>query len=524
MRSSSMASEALAVQTRYSTGAMQIMNGRVFLIGAGPGDPNLLTIRGAQLLRNSDVVLYDGLCNPEILAHAPQALQVCVGKHGQTRIWKQEEIIKEMIRYASEGKTVSRLKGGDPAVFARTAEEIDALSQAGIAFEIVPGITAALAAGSFTGIPVTHRKLSSAVALVTGHEEQGKTDSSLDWEALARFPGTLVIYMGVTTSKTWTENLINSGLAPETSVAIIRRCSLPDQQVLRCSLQEIPQMLGTGSRIRPPVIVIIGAVSELEPNDLQQFTNRRPLSGQTVLVTRPIDQAASLAIPLQDLGANVIIQPMIKISEPRDWSEVDQAIDNIERWDAIVFCSQNGVKHFSARLHEKNLDCRSLAGRKIAAVGSKTKEALLNQGIVADFVPEKFNSECLGESLSRFAINAQILIVRASRGNNRIAELLEHAGAAVTQVTAYEHQDVRPNSDELTNKMLRGEIDWVTAMSSETVRNLIRCFGKSLEKTRLATISPTTSSVARTAGLNVHAEANPYTSQALVQAILEAVK
>ena len=180
---------------------MQIMNGRVFLIGAGPGDPGLLTLRGAELLRCSDVVLYDGLCNPEILAQAPQAEQICVGKHGKSRIWTQKEIIQEIVRHAKAGKTVSRLKGGDPAVFARTAEEIQALSDEGIPFEIVPGITAALAAGSYAGIPITHRKYASAVALVTGHEEPGKKETALDWSALASFPGTLVIYMGVTTAK-----------------------------------------------------------------------------------------------------------------------------------------------------------------------------------------------------------------------------------------------------------------------------------------------------------------------------------
>ena len=524
MRSSSMASESPAVQTRYSTGTMQMMNGRVFLIGAGPGDPSLLTIRGAQLLRSADVVLYDGLCNPEILTHAPQALQICVGKHGQTRIWKQQEIIKEMIQHASAGKVVARLKGGDPAIFARTAEEIDALSEAGIEFEVAPGITAALAAGSFAGIPVTHRKHSSAVALITGHEEQGKTDSSLDWEALARFPGTLVIYMGVTTSKTWTENLIKGGLSPDTPVAIIRRCSLPDQQVFRCPLREIPQVLGKGNQIRPPVIVIIGAVAELQPNALQKFSNQRPLSGQTILITRPIEQAASLAIPLQNLGANVMIQPMIKISTPKDWSEVDGVINTIDQWSAMVFCSQNGVRYFIDRLHQKNLDCRHLAGLKIAAVGSKTEKALRSHGIIADVVPEQFNGEKLAESLSCIATNARVLIVRASRGNNRIADLLVNAGAEVKQIVAYEHQDVTPNNDELNNKMIRGEIDWVTAMSSETVRNLVRCFGKSLNTTRLATISPATSLVAKDAGLKVEAEANPYTSQGLIQAILEAVE
>ncbi len=205
------------------------MNPIVYLIGAGPGDPDLLTLRGAKCLRRSDVVLYDGLSNAEILRLAPAAEHICVGKHGQSRIWKQREIIDEMLRHARAGRTVARLKGGDPAVFARTAEEVDALREAKIAFEIVPGITAALAAGSYAGIPITDRKLASAVALVTGHEEPEKTESSLDWNALAIFPGTLVIYMGVTTAGVWTDALITAGKDPATPTALVRRCSHPDQ-------------------------------------------------------------------------------------------------------------------------------------------------------------------------------------------------------------------------------------------------------------------------------------------------------
>ncbi len=206
------------------------MKGVVYLIGAGPGDPGLLTLRGAELLGRAEVVLYDGLSNADILAHAPSAQQICVGKHGQHRIWTQSEIIDEMLRFAQQGKIVARLKGGDPAVFARSAEEVAALQAAGIPFEIVPGITAALAASSYAGIPITCRGIASAVALVTGHEEPGKAESSLDWMALAKFPGTLVIYMGVTTAPVWTKQLIDGGKSPATPVAILRRCSMHDQR------------------------------------------------------------------------------------------------------------------------------------------------------------------------------------------------------------------------------------------------------------------------------------------------------
>ncbi len=516
-----MASDSSAVQTRCPSGTMQIMNGSVFLIGAGPGDPGLLTMRGAELLRGSDIVLYDGLCNPEILAQSPQATHICVGKHGQSRIWKQDEIIKEMIRYAKEGKNVSRLKGGDPAVFARTAEEVDALAKEGIKFEIVPGITAALAAGSFAGIPVTHRQLASAVALVTGHEEPDKSASSLDWEALARFPGTLVIYMGVTTADLWTRNLIQGGLSPQTSVAIVRRCSLPDQQVFRCKLEEIPKLLGVGMKTRPPVIVVIGKVSELRAHDFQQFANHRPLSGQTVLVTRPVEQAEPLVAELRKLGAHVIIQPMIRISSLPNFDEIDRAIDHRGEWNYIIFCSQNGVRHFMERLFEKNLDSRSLAGIKIGVVGSKTEQALKQYGIQSDIVPTDFNGDQLAGIIASEANGKKVLIIRASRGNQRISEILTEAGSQVTQIASYSHEDVTEVDDTILEKMASGEIDWVTAMSSETLRNLYRCFGDSLRDCKLATISPITSQVAKELGLTVSAEASPYTSQGLIQSILK---
>ena len=503
---------------------MQIMNGRVFLIGAGPGDPGLLTLRGAELLRCSDIVLYDGLCNPEILAQAPQAEQICVGKHGKSRIWTQEEIIQEIVRHAKAGKTVSRLKGGDPAVFARTAEEIQALSDEGIPFEIVPGITAALAAGSYAGIPITHRKYASAVALVTGHEEPGKKETALDWSALASFPGTLVIYMGVTTAKHWTDNLITAGLAGKTSVAIIRRCSLPDQQILRCSLEDVPGLLGSHSEIRPPVIVIIGKVTDLQIHEVQQFAERKPLSGQTILVTRPIEQSESLAASLRDYGANVIIQPMIKISPPRDWSEMDDAIDRRKNWDLIIFCSHNGVKYFMDRLHFRKLDSRDLFGIKIGAVGSKTKNSLQQQGIHADIVPETFSGENLATCLEREAKGKNVLVIRASRGNNKLAEALKEAGASVTQVVSYQHEDVIDVDENVRMKMKEKKIDWVTAMSGETIKNLHRCFGDLLLETKIASISPVTTEIANQLGLAISAEADPYTSEDLVKAILEVVE
>ncbi len=436
--------------------------GRVYLIGAGPGDPGLLTLRGAELLRRSDVVLYDGLSNTDLLVHAARAEHISVGKHGQSRIWKQSEIIDEMLAHARAGRTVARLKGGDPAVFARTAEEVDALRGAEIEFEIVPGITAALAAGSFAGIPITHRGLASAVALVTGHEEPGKSESALDWDALAKFPGTLVIYMGVTTAEAWSGALIAAGKPADTPVALVRRCSLPDQQQIHCRLDEVADRMTPARKFRPPVIVIIGPVTRLAPT--MDWVTRRPLFGQSVMVTRPIDQSLAMADALRELGAEVIIQPAIEIAPPSDWSDVDKSIHDLSRFDVIVFCSHNGVGFFLDRLIDLGYDMRRLAGLRIAVTGSKTAESLAAYRLKADIVPATFRAESLveaiidslGSSVQQPANDIKrknVLVIRASRGRDVMTDLLARGGAAVTEVVAYQNRDVTTVDADLVNRV-----------------------------------------------------------------------
>lgn len=491
--------------------------GHVDLIGAGPGDPGLLTLRGAECLARADVVLYDGLSNQELLRHAPNAEHICVGKHGRTRIWKQQEIIDEMLAHARAGRRVARLKGGDPAVFARTAEEAEALRAAGVPFEIVPGITAAQAAGSYAGIPITHRRLASAVALVTGHEEPGKPASALDWDALARFPGTLVVYMGVTKAQDWTSALLSGGKAPETPAAIIRRCSYPDQQVVHCRLDEVADQLTPASKIRPPVIVILGDVTLLA--ETMDWFGRRPLFGQRVLVTRPAEQAEALAQPLRELGAAVLVQPAIEIGPPDDWDEVDRAIASVERFDWLIFCSRNGVEYFLGRLFETGHDARALAGCKLAVVGTKTDQSLRPFGLRADLVPEDFRAESLADQLAGDAAGQRIAIVRASRGRDVLAERLAEAGAETTQVAAYSHRDVTTADPGIVQRARAGEIDWVTVTSSATAENLHRLFGGALTRARLASLSPITSQTLRELGYEVTAEADPHTIEGLVEAV-----
>jgi uroporphyrinogen III methyltransferase/synthase len=498
--------------------ASESRTGHVYLIGAGPGDPGLLTLRGAELLRRSDVVLYDGLSNAELLRHAAGAEHICVGKHGQSRIWRQDEIIAEMLAHARAGRHVARLKGGDPAVFARTAEEVEALRAAEIPYEVVPGITAALAAGSFAGIPITHRKLASAVALITGHEEPGKDRSSLDWDALARFPGTLVIYMGVTTAEVWTRALLEGGKDPDTPAAIIRRCSHHDQQTVHCTLRQIAQQLTPASKLRPPVIVILGKVTELAAT--MNWIERRPLFGQTVLITRPVGQADALADVLRDHGATILRQPAIQIGPPEDWRAVDIAIESLLQFDTVIFCSRNGVDYFLARLTETKHDIRDFGSAHIAVVGSQTAAALAKFGLRADSVPPDFRAASLAAELAPTAASKRILIVRASRGSDVLATALTDAGADVTEVVAYQHQDVEQAEPEIRRLVEAGKIDWITVASSATATSLHRLFGAALQQARIASLSPVTTQTLQDLGLQVSAEATTYTMQGLVEAIV----
>ncbi|WP_146513614.1 uroporphyrinogen-III C-methyltransferase [Rubripirellula amarantea] len=504
-----------------STSGEIMSQGKVFLIGAGPGDPGLLTLRGAQRLAICDVVLYDGLSNQDLLAHAPHAEHISVGKHGQSRIWKQTEIIDEMLHHARSGRTVARLKGGDPAVFARTAEEVDALREAKIEFEIVPGITAALAAGSFAGIPITHRGLASAVALVTGHEEPGKPQSALDWNALARFPGTLVVYMGVTTAETWTRAIIDAGKDPSTPTAIVRRCSLPDQQTIHCRLDEVAGHLTPASKFRPPVITIIGPVTELAKS--MDWVTQRPLHGKTVLVTRPADKAAALAGPLADLGANVLIQPAIATGPISDTSRLDETIAQFNKYDAIIFCSENGVVYFMNRLLDHSThDLRAFAGKQIGCVGTKTASKLRSDfHLQSDFVPDDFEAASLASGMMESLRGKSVLIIRASRGRDTLPSLLRDSGVAVDEVVAYENRDVVDVDPSVAQQVASGTVDWVTITSSATATSLHRMFGDSLHRMKIASLSPVTSQTLHELGYRVAAEANPYTIESLIEAILK---
>jgi uroporphyrinogen III methyltransferase/synthase len=495
---------------------------KVYLVGAGPGDPDLITLRAKHCLARADVVLYDYLANPEILEHLSSAAeQVCLGRHGHGRLMSQDEIIEQMVAFALEGKTVVRLKGGDPAVFARSAEETDALDAAGVPYEIVPGVTAALAVGSYAGISLTHRDSASAVALVTGQETDGKQTPAINYQALADFPGTLVIYMGVTTAKTWTAELIAGGKSVDTPAAIVQRCSWPNQRTICCTLETIVEKL-TSQQIRPPAIIVVGEVAR-EVSESSWFTNR-PLFGHRILITRPESQVAAMRRRLAELGADVLVQPAIEIGEPDDMKAVDAIIQRLEEFDWLVFSSSNGVRSFVERMIIQRGDVRPLAAVKLAAIGSRTADALAQYHLQADLVPDQYQAEVLAEALvaDGQAAGKRFLLLRASRGREVLAETLREAKAEVEQVVVYKSTDVEQMNEDVVAALNSGSLDWITVTSSAIARSLDALLGDQLHDCRLASISPITSATLRELGHEPAAEAKIFTMDGLVDAILAA--
>ncbi len=499
--------------------------GKVFLVGAGPGEPGAITLRAIECLQFADAILFDYLVNPALLRWAhPTAKLISLGKHGDAkRMLSQAQVNQMMVSLAQEGKKVVRLKCGDPIVFARAAEETSALLQAMIPFEIVPGVTSALAAGSYAGVALTHRDHASAVALITGHPASGSQPDHIDWASLAKFPGTLVVYMGTTQVEYWATELLKGGKPDSTPVGIVRRCSFHDQTVVETSLGKLIQTVTTPKRIRPPVIFLVGDVAT-NTQQLNWFQNR-PLFGQTVLVTRPVVQSDQTLREFEHLGACTLSWPGIEINPVANHAQLDHTIANLRSYDWVVFSSVNGVDSFLNRMWELGLDSRDFGQCKIATIGQKTNQSLSRFHLKSDYVPKKFDADHLADHLVDLQSNSEhplrILLIRASRGRDDLAVRLSTAGAKVDQAVAYLNQDAAPPSQELIASMATGNIDWVTVTSSAIARNLVQCFGEHLRATQLVSISPLTSQVLRDLKFEVAAEAETYTSQGIVQAICE---
>jgi len=494
--------------------------GRVYLVGAGPGDPGLLTLRAVECLGRADLVLYDYLVNPAVLEHAaPGAELVCLGHHSTGRALSPDEINTRMLEGARQGKTVVRLKGGDPSIFGRGADETGALREAEVPYEIVPGITAGLAAAAFCEIPITHHEDASAVAMITGQERDGKPASALDYAALARFPGTLIFYMGVRQAERWSRQLIEHGKPPETPVAIVRWCTRANQRTIRCTLQNVTQVIAE-QKVRPPSVFLVGKVVGRAP-EVSWFA-ARPLMGTRVLVPGSPATSEKLRDRLAAMGADVIVQPAIRITDPPDREPVDAALRRLDQYDWLVFSSGNGVDYLLGRLFARGGDVRRLGRVKLAAVGPGTAERLARYHLRADLVPERADAESLAAALAGEARGQRFLLARANRGREVLGEELLRAGAEVEQVVVYSSLDVQTPDPDVAAALSSGKIDWITLSSSATARSLFKLYGDAVRRAKLASISPLTTTALRDLGFEPAAEASPHTSDGLLEAILRA--
>jgi uroporphyrinogen III methyltransferase/synthase len=499
--------------------------GKVYLVGAGPGDPGLLTMRGRECLAAADLVLYDGLVNPELLrlTKADCERTSRTVEPGGRRL-HQEEINVRLIEAARAGKSVVRLKGGDPFVFGRGAEEAAALAEAGIPFEIVPGITAATAAGVYAGISYTHRNQASAVAFVTGHEDPAKPQSLLDYGALARFPGTLVFYMGLHRLELIAKALLEAGKPANTPAAVICSASTPHQKTVTDTLSGIAAAVQR-EKMRPPSLIVIGPCVRLR--DQIAWFEQRPLFGMRIGITRPDQQADSAIHRCRELGAQPVLMPTIEIRPPADWSEVDAAIDRLPDYDWLIFTSANGVRSLLSRLWERGFDGRRLGRAKIAVIGDATSDALAEFHLLADVIPDSFRAEALANALRPHVAGKRVLWARASRGRDVLNRELGAAGAIFEEVVVYQNLDLDALPPGALEMLEQGEVDWIGLSSPSIARSLEKVLTPAAREqlggnVRLAAISPVTSEAAAEAGLPVSVVADVYTWDGIFDAIVSA--
>jgi len=507
---------------------------KVFLVGAGPGDPGLITIRGKELLERAEVVIYDYLANKKLLQYVSRNAEfIYVGKKGGgTHAHTQEEISNMIVAHGRAGRVVVRLKGGDPFIFGRGGEEIEELVKAGIAFEVVPGVTAATAAATYAGIPITHRKFTSSVAFITGHEDPLKKESNIAWDKLATGVGTIVIYMGIKNLASIAENIIHHGRDPQTPVAVVRWASTQEQRTVTGTLADIAEVVQR-NKIKPPALVVIGEVVKLR--ETISWFERRPLFSKRVLVTRTREQASDLVARLEMLGAECIEFPTISIEPMESYAELDRALESISSYDFILFTSANAVKFFVARLFELGMDIRALKGPRIGVVGKTTAEALAAYCLRPDLVPEEFTGEGLAELLEKNGVGGRkILIPRALKAREILPEKLQAAGADVDVVPVY--RNVKPSTihgqdatEALRSLLDNKEVDLITFTSSSTVTNFLSMLDADgqeglaayVDGLTIAAIGPITSGTAEKNGLTVDVQPSTYTIPDMVDSIVD---
>lgn len=501
--------------------------GKVTLVGAGPGDPGLLTVKGRDCIGRADVLVYDYLANPSFLDLArPEAERIYVGKQGGDHTLSQEAINSLIVEKAREGKHVVRLKGGDPFIFGRGGEEAEVLVREGIPFEVVPGVTSAIAVPAYAGIPLTHREHTSSVAFVTGHEDPTKAGSDIAWDKLSTGAGTLVFLMGVGNLKGIVENLMQNGRPPETTVAVIQKGTLPEQKTVAGTLGTIVERAAKAG-VRPPGIIVVGGVVSLR--DRLDWFEKRPLFGKRILVTRAREQASGFKQALLDLGASCIEFPTIAITDPEDWGPLDRAIAELETFQWVLFTSVNGVRQFLRRLEAAGKDLRDLKGIAIGAIGPSTAQAWIERGIRPDFVPGEYRAEAILDHFRALDPRGmRILIPRAVEAREILPRDLEAMGALVTLVPAY--RTIRPDTGtgEVRRLLEARALDMVTFTSSSTVVNFLDMFKDDqtwlLDRMRsvtVACIGPITARTAEARGLGAHLQPRDYTIEALTGVITD---
>lgn len=498
-------------------------SGMVYLVGAGPGDPRLITLRGVECLQGAQVVVYDYLANEQLLAHAPHdAERIYAGKIGGRHNQEQDEINRLLVEKARQGYKVVRLKGGDPFVFGRGGEECEALAAAGVAFEVVPGVTAAVGAAAYAGIPLTHRDVTASVAFVTGQEGKDKDESAINWENLALGNGTVVFYMGITSLRRNMQRLIEHGRPRQTPVALVRWATMPGQQVLHGTIADIADKAESFG-FKPPAVTIVGEVVNLR--DRLSWFDTRPLSGRRIIVTRAADQAAEFSAILTDLGACVLECPTIKLTEPASWHDLDAAISKLQSFRWLILTSVNSVRFFFERLKLLGHDARAIGSCKVCAVGPKTAEAVTAYGIYPDLIPHDFKAEGVVAELSKTSLHGQhVLFPRADRARDVIPSELEHLGAHVTAPIVYRNMLPDRICPEAVLALEKRSIDCITFTSSSTVLNMVELLGADLlanmlQGVAVASIGPVTSKTCRELGLKVDIQPETYTLPALSAAI-----
>jgi uroporphyrinogen III methyltransferase/synthase len=498
--------------------------GLVYLIGAGPGDPDLITVKGRECLAKADVVVYDKLVGEPILSLArSDADLIYVGKKRGYHTMSQGEINELIIEKAHKGLVVARLKGGDPFIFGRGGEEAMELSEAGVPFEVIPGITSAIAVPTYAGIPLTHREFSSTTCFITGHEDPTKKGSNINWDSLAQSSGTLVFLMGIGNLGKITNRLIQGGRPPETPTAVISSGTTALQITVTGTLATIDKQ-AKDAEINPPGVIVVGDVVSLRKH-LKWFESR-PLFGRRILITRPEEQAGDFASILAGFGARCEVFPTIQIVPPEAWEGLDRAIDNLSSYDWILFTSVNGVKYFFERLTHAGKDARSLGGIKIGVIGPKTQEALSVKGIKADLIPDIYWTEGLAGALREYPMKGKrILLPRPKIASNDLFKMLHDFDVIVDEVEAYLTQRPKFSRDRLMGLFQNGGIDLITVTSPSAVNNFMEICKESniseeISGIPVACIGPVTAQRATEQGLTVAIVPQEYTIDALAEAIV----